>query len=54
MCLDLKDKYELSYIINGKDYGKIPVDIKTDTTYKFAFGFYQTGRVSLLSFEILY
>lgn len=55
LCLDLKSKYELSYIVNGRDLGKIPnYDIKEDTTYKLAIGFYQNGKINLLSSKINY
>ena len=54
MCLDLKDKGELSFIVNGKDLGKIPYDIEATSTYKLAIGYYTQGKISLQSFKIIY
>ena len=53
ICLDLKDKNELSFIVNDKDLGKIPFDIKTDISYRLAIGFYQKGKIDLVSCEIV-
>ena len=50
VCLDLKENYDLSYSVNGTEYGKA-FNVAKDKTYKFAIGFYQ-GKVTLLSFEI--
>ena len=47
ICLDLKDKDELSYIVNGKAFG-IADNVKRGHTYKLAIGLY-SGRVTLIS-----
>ena len=52
ICLDLKEKYSLSYSVNSKDLGQIPYDVKKNKTYKLAIGFYQKGKISLLSCKI--
>ena len=52
MCLDLKDKYTLSYIINNKNFGVTPSGPKRKTQYKLAIGFYQKGKVRLVSWDI--
>lgn len=50
MCLDLKDKYELSFNVKGKDCGTA-FDVKQDTTYKLGVAM-QRGKVGLESFKI--
>lgn len=47
MCLDLKDNYALSYIVQGVDYGKA-YSVKADTTYKLGISM-DHGKVELLT-----
>ena len=53
MYLDLRDENTLKYMLNGQDLGTIPCDTGSNKNviYKLAFGFYNSGRVSLMSFE---
>ncbi len=53
ICLDLKNKKELSFAKNGKTLGKA-ADIKHDMGFRLAIGMdVDTQKIELLSFEIL-
>ena len=52
VCLDLKDNYELSYVVNDQRLGKA-FDVKKETAYKLAISLY-VGRMSLLSYKVTY
>ena len=50
--LDMKDKYELSFGINGKNFGKA-ADVKDSLTYRLGVNMCdQSTRIELLSFEL--
>ena len=53
ICLDLKEKYSLSYIVNGLDYGQA-FTVEHPINYKLAVSLYnnQQGKIQLISFIV--